>query len=67
MMLKLLGKRDASDCGLTVLELLHMSIMYLRMSEMGEDSLYFLNTINILLKFVEVYNFSMQMGSFRGS
>lgn len=34
---------------------------------MGEDSLYFLNTINILLKFVEVYNFSMQMGSFRGS
>lgn len=34
---------------------------------MGEDSLYFLNTINILLKFVEVYNFCMQMGSFRGS
>lgn len=54
MMLKLLGKRDASDCGLTVLELLHMSIMYLRMWEMGEDSLYFLNSLIFcwkLLKF----------------
>lgn len=32
------GKKDASDSGLTVLELLLMSIMFLRMSEMGKLS-----------------------------
>lgn len=36
MMHKRLERRDASDCGLTVLELLPISIMFLRMSEMGE-------------------------------
>ncbi|KAF5958326.1 hypothetical protein HYC85_005551 [Camellia sinensis] len=30
MMLKLLGKRDASDCGTTVLESIHMSIICVR-------------------------------------
>ena len=36
MMPKLLGKRDVLDSGLTVLELLPMSTMFLRMSEMGK-------------------------------
>lgn len=36
MTLKLLGKRDASDCGLTVLELIHTSIMCLRISGQGK-------------------------------
>lgn len=40
MMCKYLEKRDASDCGSTVLELLHTSIMCLRMSEMGELAFY---------------------------
>lgn len=36
MMHKLPVRKDASDCGLTVSELLPTSIMFLRMSEMGE-------------------------------
>lgn len=39
MMHRRLARKDASDYGLTVLELLLMSIMFLKMSEMGEFSL----------------------------
>lgn len=38
MMHRHLGKKDASDSGLTVSELLLMSIMFSRMSEMGSFS-----------------------------
>lgn len=39
MTLKLLGKRDASDYGSTVLELIRMSIMCLRISEQGKAAM----------------------------
>lgn len=49
MMLKHLGKRDASGSGWTVLVLIHMLIMFLRMSEQGEVATCFL--INMLWLF----------------
>lgn len=43
MMLKLHEKRDVSGCGLTALELIRMSIIYLRMWEQGEVCLHCLD------------------------
>jgi hypothetical protein len=45
MMLKHLERRDASDSGWTVLVLIHMLIMFLRISEQGETASCFLKDI----------------------
>ena len=61
-MMKLLKKKDAFASGLTVLVLLLMSIMFLRMLEMGEYKQVFFSFGVIFLKLKSLHDIP-QMGS----
>lgn len=67
MILKHLERRDASDFGLIVLELLLMLITFLRMSEMGEFFHVSRKHYKAFQLLIHIYHLQLQMGSFRSA